>query len=206
MNKVQASLFLLLQESLWTDFQVPQDEQEVQDFISARFLAIYKRVSENSLLENNNLDTRAVRKLNQENLSRFSRAISLDNLDSISPNMEGSVPSVTENAENEIERNPGKDILYINENSDDVKPMFMIGDFSSQEEPQEMFPDHTYRMLPQGIEKIRESIKLGRLQKIQIPVCPYEGNGCPKRGDECPTLAAMSVEELLSILRAVIEF
>lgn len=210
MNKIQASLFLLLQESIWTDFQIPQDDQEIQEFISARFLEIHKRLSKNLSTESNNIDTREVRRLNQENLSRFSEKNSLENLESSRSVTESSITNraeilSTENTDNEINRNFEKDIFYVNKDSDDVKPMFMIGDFSSEKERQETFPEHTFRILPQGLEKIIESIKLGRLQEIECPPCPYEGNGCPEVNACCPALAAISVEELQSILRAVIE-
>lgn len=211
MNQVQSALFLLLQESFWVDFKDPQNNQELQDFISTRFLELYKRVVADSEEKNVNLNIGILKKINEDNLNmrasnspEFSSSIDNEDNTSATEISESGLPT-TENHENSNGLNSDEDFLFIAENSDDVKPILMIGDVDNEEELKLMFPDHTYRISRIGFEKIVSGIARGANVIFKSGTCLPGSKACKPPGTYCPSGIAMSAEELQRLIQTASE-
>lgn len=222
MDKLQASLFLLFQQSLWTDFPDFSEDQEAQKFISDRFLEIYKRVNE-KLGTDIAINASFIKELNRENIrihSEMRRTGRREDTESITRSSakdrtsirpESSSPEVDsaedkpEFLENRSERSSGEGVFLISEESDDVKPIFMVGDFDSEEELLETFPDHTFRASPQGFERLRSGLENERFLVINTANCPYPTIECPSITDQCPSVIAFSDREVQLLMDTVRE-
>ncbi len=201
MNQVQATLFLLFQESLRSDFSSSQGDQEIQDFIAIKFLEIYRRIIIEPDERNTKLNIRFLRKINQENLESHFHA----SVEAASTTESRNNTSTTIFPESDIRTTEDlanhnnldtEDFLLISDESEDVKPALIIEDTEDEEELRVVFPNHTYRMLPKGIEKIIRRIARGENVRLEGPTCIPGDESCPNVGRLCTSGIIVPTEDL----------
>lgn len=179
MNKIQASLFLLLQESVWNNFQNSDNERDIQNLISTRFLEIYRIVTREYQNKSIDPDIKLLNQIIQRNSEIYSNTATTES-------------SFTEELDSD------ENTLLISENSNDVTPILLVEVSDRVGGLEATLPNHAFSFSSSGINKLRQRVKFGQPLNIGTVFCQGDP-ACPTIGTACEFRIALSRQDFENI-------